>query len=313
MDVDILNAVAAKMKKYKIEARFDTGFDRLTTIGTGGKICIAIFPDSERKLVKTLRYLRKMGVDTVVLGRGSNVLAADGYFDGAVVVTVRANNFRIRGNTMTACCGASTAAMAKALAERGLSGGEFLSCLPGTAGGAAVSNAGCFGQDIKSIFCSAKALYGDKLIRLSAQECHFGKRDSIFKHKDIIVLSVKLKFTRSSRQAVLDAVAEMRRNKASAQPLNARSSGCVLYHDSVAVSRLIDEMGFKGYRVGGAEVSAKHAGFVLNIDKATSLDIYLIIRRLQQELWDRYGLIAKREVRLINFEDENDILSKREK
>lgn len=122
-------------------------------------------------------------------------------------------------------------------------------------------------------------------------------------------MSVTLRFERSSSEQVRENIARMRRVKAQTQPLGARSAGCVLYHDRVAVSALLDRCGLKGCRIGGAEVSAKHAGFVINIDKATSLDIYLLVRRMRDALWQKYGIRAKNELQEINFHRNYDIFT----
>ena len=312
MEQVVLDKLIAETKRYKVDLRLDASFDKLTTFGTGGKIAVALFPDTERKLVKTMRLIDRLGVKYVLLGRGSNVLASDDPFDGVAVVTTKLNRFVIRRKTAVAQCGVSTVALASALAMQGLGGGEFLACLPATVGGATVGNAGCFGQDVKGIARSVTVLKNGQVRRLKAVDCRFAKRDSVFKHSDMTVLSVKFALQPSTEEAVRKRIAEMRAQKAASQPLEYRSAGCVLFHDSVALSRLIDEMGFKGYRVGGAEVSTKHAGFVVNIDKSTSLDIYLIIRRLRRALLDRYGITAKTEVRLINFKEEkNDLFAER--
>ncbi len=312
MDKAIFDKLLSATKKYKIEARLDAGFDKLTTYGTGGKIALTLFPDSERKLIKIMRLLNRVGVTYVILGRGSNVLASDDPFDGVAVVTTRLNRFVVHKNVVIAQCGVSTVALASVLAMQGLGGGEFLACLPATVGGAIVGNAGCFGQDIKAIVQSVTVLSNGHVKRLKSEKCQFSKRDSIFKHRNMTVLSVKFALSPSTEETVKKKIADMRAKKSATQPLEYRSAGCVLYHDTVSVSRLIDEMGLKGYRVGGAEVSTKHAGFVVNIDKSTSLDIYLIIRYLQRALLDRYGIAAKTEVRLVNFKEEsNDLFAKR--
>lgn len=305
MNSETFDKLLKMAKSNKVSFRTDMSFAQLTTVGTGGKVRVAFFPNDMRKLVRTLRALNKLRVPFVVLGRGSNVLASDKFFDGAAVVTTRLNKFTLRKNRVTAQCGASAAAIAKALADKGLSGGEFLACLPATAGGATAGNAGCFGEDVSRVFVKAKALCDGKIRTVKREACRFAKRDSVFKRKNWTVLSVTMEFEPSSPSAVRKTIAEMRQKKARTQPLNAKSAGCVLFHENASVSRLIDEAGFKGYRVGGAQVSPKHAGFVLNIDKATSSDIYLIIRRLQKALQTNFGICAKTEVRLVNFGDDD--------
>lgn len=305
MDYKTYNLILSKMKKYSVEMHLDKSFNELTTLGVGGKIQLTLYPDTLGKLVKTLRLLRKLQVETCIVGKGSNVLANDEFYDGVVIVTTKLNKFKIRKNYAYALCGTSTIKLSQKLQESGLSGGEFLACLPATVGGAVVCNAGCFNQDVKSILRSVKVLHNGKVRRLSATKCNLTKRNSLFKHSDeYTVLSAKFKFTKSTSEKVQHTTKLMLAEKALKQPLNYRSAGCMLYHDGVQLSRLIDMAGLKGYAIGGAVVSNKHAGFILNVDKATSWDIYLLVRHVADTLWKNFGICAKLEVCLINFSDE---------
>ena len=295
--------VLAKLKKYSVETCFDKRFSELTTLGCGGKIKITVYPDTVRKLVKTLRLLETLGVEHYVLGRGSNVLASDADYDGVVIVTTKMSKISAHGVKIYALAGASTLNVYKETEKRGLCGGEFLSCLPATIGGATVTNAGCFGQDVKGILHSVTVLHNGKVKKLTAKQCQLTKRNSLFKQDaSYTVLAVRLKFTRSTPEQVKQSSLEMRKKKAETQPLNFRSAGCMLYHDSVSISRLTDQAGLKGYAIGGAQVSDKHAGFILNVDKATSKDIYLVIEHIERTVWDHFGIQAKREVCLVNFD-----------
>ena len=312
MDDKTFQLILSKMSKYAVETSVDKNFSELTTFGCGGKIKLTIYPDSIRKLTKTVRLLNKLKVEYCVLGKGSNVLASDSDYDGVAVVTTKLSQIKIKGNYAYALAGTSTITLAKELQKRGLSGGEFLACLPATVGGAVVGNAGCFGQDVQKILHGVAFLHNNRRKWLKKSKCKLSKRNSIFKQKGYTVLAAKFKLTPSTPDEVQSRIKRMRETKAASQPLNYRSAGCVFYHDSVAVSRLIDEAGLKGYRVGGAEVSDKHAGFVINVDKATSKDIYLVLQHVESTLWERYGIRAKREVQLINFtKDDDDIFSKR--
>ena len=306
--------ILSKMKKLSVPIGTDKAFSELTTLGCGGKISITIFPDTERKLVKAVRFLNKHKVRFVLLGKGSNVLASDDDFDGVAVVTTKMNDFRIVGRYAFAHAGVSTVALGGKLKKLGLTGGEFLSCLPASVGGAVVTNAGCFGQEMKDIVKRVTVLHCGKKRRLTAKLCRFGKRKSVFvENNDFVILSVKFKLSRSTESEVGNRIEQMRAKKAATQPLNFRSAGSALYHDRVAVSRLIDEAGLKGFTIGGAQVSTKHAGFVINIDKASSKDIYLVIRHIQQTLLKRFGIDAKIEIRLINFnegtKDDDDVFT----
>ena len=305
MDEKTFVLVVSKMKKYSVETHLDKRFSQLTTLGSGGKIKITIYHDTVLKLVKSVRLLDRLQVPHYVLGKGSNVLAADNDYDGVVVVTTKMSHVRIRGTRVHALAGTSTLALYKELEKRGLGGGEFLSCLPATIGGATVSNAGCFGQDVKSILRSVTVLCRGRVRKLSANKCKLSKRNSIFKQNtQYTLLAVQLKLTQSTPDKVRQKSQQMRKTKADTQPLNFRSAGSMLYHDSVSISRLTDQAGLKGYAVGGARVSDKHAGFILNVDKATSKDIYLVMQHVEHTVWEHFGIVAKREICLINFNEE---------
>lgn len=310
MDEREYGQVVSIMKKNLIPYCENKSFSRLTTLGAGGTIKLVVYPDTIRKMVKAVNSLVKLKINHLVLGNGSNVLASDDVYDGVVVATAKMKQFTISGDTVTAQAGVSTVTLSKALQEKGLTGGEFFACLPATVGGAVVGNAGCFGQDVGSCITSVTVLHKGKVRVIPASKCGFVKRESIFKNKsDYVVLSAKFKFGRGKPDDIADKIANMRQRKASTQPLNYRSAGCALYHDKVAVSRLIDEAGLKGYAVGDAKISTKHAGFVVNVDKAQSKDIYLVIKHMQRALFERYGIVAKVEVCLVNFtKDERDDL-----
>ena len=303
MDDNVFQQVLAKMKKLSVEVSLDKLFSQLTTLGCGGKIKITLYPDTPYKLVKCVRLLTKLKVAYYVLGKGSNVLASDSDFDGVVIVTTKMNRISAHGCKICAMAGASTLKVYQVTEQLGLTGGEFLSCLPATVGGATVSNAGCFGQDVKGILHSVTALHNGKVHKLTAAQCKLAKRNSIFKQSgDYVLLFVRFKLTRSTQEEVKRKSQQMRHTKSQMQPLNYRSAGCMLYHDSVSISRLTDEAGLKGYCVGGARVSDKHAGFILNVDKATAKDIYLVMQHVERAMWTRYGVQAKREICLVNFD-----------
>ena len=302
MDEKTFHIMLSKMKQYSVETCLDKRFSELTTLGTGGKIKITAYPDTMRKLVKTVRLLNKFGVEYCLLGKGSNVLASDADYEGVVIVTAKMTKIRSHGAKIYALAGVSTLKVYKEAEKRGLSGGEFLSCLPATIGGATVCNAGCFGQDMQGVLHSVTVLHNGKVKRLTAEQCKLTRRNSVFKHNNhYAVLAVTLKFTQSTPDEVKQRSIDMRKRKADTQPLNFRSAGCMLYHDSVSISQLTDQAGLKGYCVGGAQVSDKHAGFILNVDKATSKDIYLVMQHVEQTLYDKYGVHAHREVCLVNF------------
>ena len=307
MDEQTCRIILSKMKKYSVQTCLNKCFAELTTLGSGGKIKITVYPDTVRKFVKSIRLFNKLKLDYYILGKGSNVLASDDDYDGVVVVTTKMSKMCAHGVKIFALAGASTINLYKELEKRGLTGGEFLSCLPATIGGAIVTNAGCFGQEMKDIVRGVTVLHNGKVRRLTASKCKLSRRNSLFKQNpDYTLLAVRLKFRQSTREEVKQKSQQMRKRKSDTQPLNYRSAGCALYHDNVSISRLTDRAGLKGYTVGGAQVSTKHAGFILNVDKASSKDIYLVMRHVERTIWERYGIQAKREICLVNFNEERN-------
>lgn len=312
MDDLTLSNLLAIMKKNSISASTNLSFSELTTLGCGGKIKLVVYPNTVRKIVFVLRRLQALGVNYVVLGKGSNTLASDNEYDGVVVSTLEMKSVKLSKHIVTAQAGVPTVTLGKLLQSKGLTGGEFLSCLPASVGGAVVTNAGCFNQDVKSVATSVTVLHKGKIRKISADKCCFAKRNSLFKNNgDYVVLSASFKFNKSTPDDVAATIADMRRRKAESQPLNYRSAGCALYHEKVAVSRLIDQANLKGFNIGDAKISTKHAGFVVNVDKAESKDIYLVIQHAKNVLYQKYGVVAKVEVCLINFtkDEQNDFFT----
>lgn len=293
-----------KMKKFSVPTLTNLPFARLTTFKSGGTIKLVIYPDTLRKLVKCLRLLDKLNVDYVILGKGSNFLASDYPYDGVAVVTTGIKGVKLKTTTAAVLCGTSTASFAKELCKNGLSGGEFFACLPATVGGAVTCNAGCFNQDVSQILTEVTAYKNGKIKKIKSCDCKFSKRNSLFKNSNYVVLSAKFRFIKDLPTSISAKITEMQRKKRDTQPLNKRSAGSALYHKTAQISKLIDLAGLKGYAEGDAQVSTKHAGFVINNGNATSEQILSVIRHIQDTLYKNYGITAKTEITLFNFKDD---------
>lgn len=302
--------VIEKMKKLSVQTNTNCTFSQLTTLGVGGTISLTIFPQKIRQLVLAVRYLQRNKIPFFIIGKGSNVLASDNHFDGVVLSTKNLNSIVVNGNFVTVQCGTPTAKVAHLCVAKGLTGGEFLGCLPASVGGVVACNAGCFGQCAKDIVHSVKVLDKGIVKTFTREQCSFAHRNSIFKNDSVVILQVTFCFEQSTPTQVTHKMQWMKGQKSKTQPLGSKTAGCVLYNEQVAISRLVDQAGLKGYQVGQAKISKKHAGFVINIDKATSKDIYLLIRHIQQVLQDTYNVNSHVELNLVNFtEDQNDIFT----
>ena len=302
--------IVSKMHSLGIATSTNCTFANLTTLGVGGTIALVAYPSHTKQLISSTRYLRRNKIPFYILGKGSNVLASDNHFDGVVISTKNLNGITLDGNFVTADCGAPTAKVAQLCVAKGLTGGEFLACLPASVGGVVVCNAGCFGQCAKDIVHSVKVFHNGVVKVLTVKDCNFAHRNSIFKHNNYVVLQVTFCFAKSTPTQVSHKIQWMKGQKAKTQPLGAKTAGCVLYNENIPLSKLIDEAGLKGYQMGQAKVSKKHAGFVINIDKSASKDIYLLISYIQQVLWQRYKVTSQVELNLLNFDEgTNDIFS----
>ena len=301
--MDKIEKLLAKFSKRKIATDTNCTFAKLTTFGCGGKIRVVVYPTSVRQLTYVAKYLIKNKIEHCFLGHGSNVLASDKLYNGVVVVTRQVKDISFSGQYVVAACGVSTCKLCAELVRAGLSGGEFFGCLPATVGGATVCNAGCFRQSVQQVVVGVTALYKGKKRYLTGAQCKFEYRNSIFKNNsDYLVLQVHMRFTTAQPKQIQSTLTEMRNKKALTQPLGARSAGCVLYSDKGVVSKLVDQAGLKGFKIGGAQVSQKHAGFVINLDKATAKDIYLLIEYVKNEITEKFGITPQTELCLINFE-----------
>ena len=279
-------------------------FAQLTTIGCGGKVALVAYPRTIRQVKLCIKWAKKCNVKHLVLGRGSNFLASDNPFDGLVVCTGKLNKIRRFLTTVWCQCGANTAKTALFCAKCGLAGVEFFYCLPATVGGAVVMNAGCFGADMASVVKRVWYLKDGKVRYAPASKCKFARRNSIYKNSDKVVLAVQLKLTKGNSKQILSKCQELMSIKRATQPLGEKSFGSAFFNQSGTASRLIDQAGLKNYQIGGAKVSNVHAGFVINIDKATSFDIYLLLLHIKEQVYLRFGEDLQLEVQTTGFNDD---------
>ncbi len=298
-----MDVIKGKLIEQGVMVEEFGSFCKLTTLCCGGGIRLVVYPANEKQFVLALNLATRWSIPHVILGYGSNVLASSCFYDGMVICAKKFNHFQVKGDSVTAYAGASTVKMGRELAKLGLSGGEFFCCLPSTVGGAVVGNAGCFSQNTGSVVECVWAMENGKVHKFSAADCHFGYRTSLFKQHNMPVIKVKMRFRQSDARKVKLIIENQMAIKRKTQPLGQKSAGSVLCHPRVAVARLLDVAGLKGYSVGGAAVSKKHAGFAINIDKAAPEDIYLLIMHMQKTLWQRFGVFAESEVRMLNFVD----------
>ena len=272
---------------------------------TGGPADLFIQVVSADELAETIDILAVYGCETFLLGRGTNLLIGDRGFRGAVVTMCppaggesELSGVRAEGCLLTAGAGASLNKIAIAARDAGLAGFEFAAGIPGSLGGAVIMNAGAYGGEMKDVVRSVDVLYpGTGIRRLSAQELEFGYRTSRVKHEHAIVLGAELELTPGDIDGISSRIAELARQRREKQPLEFASAGSTFKRpEGYFAGKLIQDAGLKGYRVGEAQVSEKHAGFVINRGGASAAQIRQLIEDVQRIVLENSGVKLEREV-----------------
>ena len=295
------DAIAAKFENEKIEYKRDFELASSSSFKIGGYCAMAVFPRSAAELVSALRTLDGAGICTEIIGRGSNLLFADGKIDAALVFTGRINSFEINGVDLRADCGASLAALSHTCADRGLSGLEFACGIPGSVGGAVYMNAGAYGGAISDMLVSSVA-YDRKRGELTEVTDHnFDYRHSVYMDSpELICLQACFKLTEGDVDAIKARNSELLDQRRQKQPLNFPSAGSYFKRpEGYFAAKLIDDLGLKGTRVGDAAVSEKHAGFIVNLGCATFDDVMRLEEIIKSAVLKEFGIELCREVRII--------------
>lgn len=274
---------------------------RHTTFRVGGPAALMALPKKEYDLVEGVRIAREMGVEPIFVGNGSNLLVDDAGLDAFVIKTGGVAGIQVEGETITAGCGASLAAIAAEAARRALTGFEFAHGIPGTLGGGVSMNAGAYGGEMCQVVESVMALdENGQFCRLSGAECRFSYRHSLFSDSRYLVLSAKLRLQRGNAEAIREKMAELMEKRREKQPLEYPSAGSTFKRpEGHFAAALIEQCGLKGLSIGGAQVSEKHAGFVVNTGMATCRDILDLMHAVEDSVYHVTGVRLEPEVKYL--------------
>jgi len=272
-----------------------------TSFRVGGPADYMVFPQSEEQVEAVLRFCRARGIPVFVIGRGSNLLVRDGGLRG-VVVKLAGNlaQWEIQGRHVRAQAGIALRRLALHAAEAGLTGLEFASGIPGSLGGAVVMNAGAYGGEMKDVLVSVTVLDQNLERReMSPDELQLSYRHSILQDEKMLVLSARLRLARGEPGAIMRQIGDLWQRRASKQPLEYPSAGSVFKRPPGRyVGPMIQELGLQGVRIGGAEVSRKHAGFIVNRGGATARDVLNLIDFVRARVRDHFGVELEPEIRI---------------
>lgn len=283
--------------------KIDEEMSKHTSFKIGGKADIFIKVDSEDKIIKILEL--KLNLPLTIIGNGTNLLVKDNGVRGIVLKYTSQNYSIIDKNEkkqVTVDAGMTNIKLAQILLQNELKGFEFASGIPGTIGGAIYMNAGAYGKEISEI--TEEVTYIDmkeqKIHTIKKNECDFSYRHSFFTDRDCIILNATFLFTKGRKNDIKMVMDEYREKRLSTQPLEHPNAGSTFKRgDGFITAKLIDEAGLKGYKIGGAEVSTKHAGFIINSNNATATDVLKLTKLIQKKIYEKFNKKIELEVRVI--------------
>lgn len=297
MEERILKALCEK----GIEYITDENVAMRSTFKIGGVSALSVYPKSVCDLCDAVKILKSAGVKYEIIGNASNMLFAFDRYNGALIFTSGINEYSIDGELVYASCGTSLVRLANAAKENSLSGLEFASGIPARIGGAIAMNAGAHGSQMSDIVEYTDAFDTESFEKIRLYDNGFGYRQSVFlKDKSLICLGAKLNLKKGESIAIAEKMKENNEKRRASQPLELPSAGSYFKRpENDFAGRLIEECGLKGERVGGAEVSPKHAGFIVNVGGASYHDVLSLEKKIKERVASRFGVTLCREVRLV--------------
>lgn len=287
--------------RFKDKVSFNVSAKELTSYKTGGVIDVVFYPTSLDDIVEMLDFLKTCNIDYFICGKGTNILVSDYGFDGVFLKTDRINSLKIIDNIIVAEAGCLLDDMVSKACERSLAGLERLSYIPGSVGGGIRMNAGAFGSEVfdKLEYIEAVNLLDLSFVRLYKKDLRYGYRYVEGIERYFIVSGVFI-CDYGERERLEAIRCEIINKRSKNQPLELPSAGSVFKRPpGDYASRLIELCGLKGIRIGDAMISQKHAGFIVNMGKATSSDIYRLINYVRNEVYKKTGVLLELEQILV--------------
>ncbi len=298
------HAVQKALCQYISDVRLDEPMSEHTSFKVGGPADVLALPETKEQLLHAVQTLAAIGCPMFIMGRGTNLLVRSGGIRGAVIKL--ADNFSgvtVQGEYVTAQSGTALSALIRSAMGKGLGGAAFLAGIPGTLGGAVTMNAGAYGGEISEVVDEVYLVSRVGEITLRNEEMRFGYRRSVLSDYPMIVTGARLNLQRVPAKETKQEVAELAERRREKQPLEYPSAGSTFKRPpGCYAGTMIDQAGLKGVSVGGAQVSEKHAGFIINTGNATPEDILNLIALVQQRVLAAHGVKLEPEVRIVGEE-----------
>ncbi len=272
-----------------------------TSFKVGGPVDLFITVETIEQLKDTIKILKHQNIEYKVIGNGSNILVKDEGYRGAIIKP-SFNSIEIKEDIVEVGAGVKNGMLAQKLLQKELTGFEFAAGIPGTIGGAMVMNAGAHGREMKDIV-DAVTYYNcenDEIETIKKEECNFEYRNSKFKNINVIIIKAILKLQKANSIEIKQKMDEYKQFRIEKQPIEYPSAGSTFKRGADFITaKLIDEAGLKGYTIGGAQVSEKHAGFIINKNNATATDIINLIEEVQKIVYEKFNKKIELEIEII--------------
>lgn len=284
--------------------KLDELMKKHTTFKVGGPADLLVYPSTYEMVKKVIAACKANNVEYFLMGNGSNLIVKDGGVKGVVIKVDRLNEIKVSDNTITAQCGAILSSVAKAALENSLTGLEFASGIPGYIGGAVAMNAGAYGGEMSHVLEKVLVINNENnIIELTIDELELGYRTSAILKYGYIVLETTMRLTQGDKDEIKTRMNDLAVQRRTKQPLEYPSAGSTFKRPvGYFAGKLIQDAGLRGATIGGAQVSEKHSGFVINTGDATASDILNLIKHVQDEVYKQFGVELHTEVRVIGEE-----------
>ncbi len=275
-----------------------------TTFKIGGNADLYVTVQSEEALIKAVEICKNCGVPYMVIGNGSNLLVSDKGIEGVVISTRLLNDLHTEDETYVySGAGNMLSKTANFAASHSLSGLEFASGIPGSVGGGVFMNAGAYDGELSDSIVSVRAYYNGEIKEFSAKECEFGYRSSVFQKNNAIILGVKFSLKKGNIEEIKAKAADLNARRKEKQPLEYPSAGSTFKRpEGYFAGKLIQDAGLKGCSRGGACVSEKHSGFVINKGNATAEDVINLVKHIKNTVYEKYGVMLEEEIKITGRE-----------
>ena len=280
----------------------DEPMSRHTTFRIGGPADYFLMPSSMQEVKEIIRTCKEESLPYFILGNGSNLLVSDQGYRGVIIQLYRNfNEITVEGTKIRACAGALLSGIAAAAKNESLTGFEFAGGIPGTLGGAVVMNAGAYGGEMKDILEEATVMTQDgEILHIPVGELEMGYRTSVIKTAGYIVLEALISLQKGDLEAIKARMKELTEQRTSKQPLEYPSAGSTFKRpEGYFAGKLIMDAGLRGYQVGGAQVSEKHCGFVINTGNATAADVRALMNDVIKKVQEKFGVTLEPEVKFL--------------